>query len=585
MSIDIDFQFRAVLLKIEDLLSSDDRMKLHFLFGENIPRVLRENGSLEESIRVLQTLFERMKISSENFEYLLAGLRAIQRFDCVKQLEGKDFFRCCSEVFRCFEEYKRMMLPMKILTKPEQVAEPVIEPTAQAILNELLNASDEQMDEINVVKKFECPPVSSLDRQSIDLSPFENESLIWSEDYSRSLNLPFHPRNYQIEIVRDAIRHGNSIVCLRTGSGKTFIASLLIKYFWIKNFTKSTFRVLFFVPRKAIRLQQAKAIAQIGNLRVKICHDDEKISEILDETDVIVLTPQKFVNALEKNAMSVSQIDLMIFDECHNTSGGNPFCKIMKYYLCPSRHNGQNRPRIFGLTASISSKDSIEKRESIEKNMLSICSKLSCENISTVCRKENLDELNRDVGRPMNDPFEFLSENESETNFKEILTKFDEIIRKIIGQLDEKMPSKDKTYGSSCFSAELVLLKRHFEIQGQTTNVIIVDYLTILTKKYSSLFDLPFSMVFQHILSQIESYHRFFQDATPIDSILYEFSTESLRPISNFSPENSKLKNLITLIKRHASPSSQGLILVQTTFYAKILCDFLNENDALKVNR
>lgn len=89
MSIDIDFQFRAVLLKIQDSLSCDDRMKLHFLFGEDIPRVLRENGSLEESIRVLQTLFERMKISSENFDYLLDGLRAIQRFDCVKKLEGK----------------------------------------------------------------------------------------------------------------------------------------------------------------------------------------------------------------------------------------------------------------------------------------------------------------------------------------------------------------------------------------------------------------------------------------------------------------------------------------------------------------
>lgn len=472
-----------------------------------------------------------------------------------------------------------------MLTKPEQIAQTAVEPKTREIVTEILNAFDEETDEINVVKKFECPPVLPFDRQSIDLSPFENESSIWSEEFSRSLNLPFHPRNYQIEIVRDAIHHGNSIICLRTGSGKTFIASLLIKYFWIKHFTKSTFRVLFFIPRKAIRLQQAKAIAEIGNLRVKICHDDEKLHEILDETDVIVLTPQKFVNALEKDAMRLSQIDLMIFDECHNTSGGNPFCKIMKYYLCPSRNNGEDRPRIFGLTASISSKDSIEKHESIEKNMLSICSKLSCENISTVCQKENLDELNRDVGRPMNDPFEFLSENKNEADFKEILTKFDKIIRKILDQLDEKATLKDKNFGSPCFIAELVLLKRHFEIQGQTTNVIIVDYLTMLTKKYSSLFDLPLSMVFQQILSQIENYHKFFHDATPIDSILYEFSRESLRSISNFSPENFKLKNLITLIKRHASPQSQGLILVQKTFYAKILCDFLNENDELKVNR
>lgn len=90
MSIDADFQFRTVLLKIEDSLSNDDRMQLHFLFGKDIPRTLRETGSLEESIRVLQTLFERAKISAENVEYLRRGLEAIQRFDCVEKLQGKD---------------------------------------------------------------------------------------------------------------------------------------------------------------------------------------------------------------------------------------------------------------------------------------------------------------------------------------------------------------------------------------------------------------------------------------------------------------------------------------------------------------
>ena len=40
---------------------------------------------------------------------------------------------------------------------------------------------------------------------------------------------------------------------------------------------------------------------------------------------------------LKQAGMNLSQIDLMIFDECHNTSGRNPYCEIMKFYLCPSK--------------------------------------------------------------------------------------------------------------------------------------------------------------------------------------------------------------------------------------------------------
>ena len=85
-----DFEFRAVLLRIQDSLSDAERRQLHFLFTEDIPRRLQLDGSVETALDVLQALFDREKISPKNFEYLLNGLKAIQRHDCAQRLKGEN---------------------------------------------------------------------------------------------------------------------------------------------------------------------------------------------------------------------------------------------------------------------------------------------------------------------------------------------------------------------------------------------------------------------------------------------------------------------------------------------------------------
>ena len=86
---DEDFEFRAVLIKIQDVLSDTDRVQLHFLFGKDIPRSLQSNGSLETALDALQILFDKAKISRNNYDYLVRALRAIQRHDCAQILLGK----------------------------------------------------------------------------------------------------------------------------------------------------------------------------------------------------------------------------------------------------------------------------------------------------------------------------------------------------------------------------------------------------------------------------------------------------------------------------------------------------------------
>ena len=405
-----------------------------------------------------------------------------------------------------------------------------------------------------------------MDFNRIDLRPFEDSSCQWVEEYSKSLNLNHHPRAYQVEIIRDVIKNGNSIVCLRTGSGKTFIAALLIKYYLIKsqkvNSTKK-FLTLFFVPRKAVRLQQAKAISDIGNLKVQICEDDQTIDQLMHSNHVIVATPQKFLNCLKKETVRLSQIDLIIFDECHNTSGGNPYCEIMKFYLCPSKQqNITERPVIVGLTASISAKDTTEKRESVGKNLVSLCSRLACKNISTVCDRNNIDEMNREIGRPTNDQFEYVSKVEYNSHFDEYLNNFDDLVKQIERHLNNHQSLDEQLIGSPGFIGQLVLLKQSFEKKGDMNNIIICDYLLLLTKKYSALKSLPFDMVIKNISQKIHEYYKRFQTLVPMNNLLYERCQTELKTILekhvNYPTKNSKLDKLVYLLEKHTTADTKG---------------------------
>ena len=86
---DKEFEFRIILVKIQNSLSDEDRCKLNFLFSEDIPRQLQADGSLGNSLNVLQALFDRTKISKNNCDYIIQALQAIERHDLAQRLIGK----------------------------------------------------------------------------------------------------------------------------------------------------------------------------------------------------------------------------------------------------------------------------------------------------------------------------------------------------------------------------------------------------------------------------------------------------------------------------------------------------------------
>uniref|UniRef100_A0A915BN58 Dicer-1 n=3 Tax=Parascaris univalens TaxID=6257 RepID=A0A915BN58_PARUN len=172
----------------------------------------------------------------------------------------------------------------------------------------------------------------------------------------------FTPRDYQIELLDKACR-GNVIVPLGTGSGKTFIAVLLIKEHTcklIEPLEKGGKRAFFLVDKVSLVDQQAAHIEHHTTLKVGRMHghlnsdiwsDRSKFSAFIAEHHVVVSTAQVFLDVLDHAFFNMNNAALLIFDECHHVLGSKHAYRVIMHRY--SQLSKSERPKILGLTASL----------------------------------------------------------------------------------------------------------------------------------------------------------------------------------------------------------------------------------------
>ena len=85
------FDFRALLLRIQDLLSDNDRHRLHFLLGDDVPRYLRDDLSMSGTLRLLDSLLEKTFIGDRDCDYLIEAFKKIHCCDAARRLQGSRF--------------------------------------------------------------------------------------------------------------------------------------------------------------------------------------------------------------------------------------------------------------------------------------------------------------------------------------------------------------------------------------------------------------------------------------------------------------------------------------------------------------
>ncbi|KAF5005885.1 hypothetical protein FDECE_7698 [Fusarium decemcellulare] len=190
----------------------------------------------------------------------------------------------------------------------------------------------------------------------------QNQSVAHLVTASENRKIIATPREYQVELFERATRK-NTTVVLPTGSGKTLIAALLLRHYLEQEMEDRAIgkpkRVAFFLVEKVALCFQQFAVLNCnlgdhpvtkfwgnmtGMMKTK-AYWDKQFSDKM----VVVCTAQILLDCLNNGFITISQINLLIFDEAHHAKKEHPYARIMRnHYL---RHQG-DKPRILGMTAS-----------------------------------------------------------------------------------------------------------------------------------------------------------------------------------------------------------------------------------------
>ena len=129
-------------------------------------------------------------------------------------------------------------------------------------------------------------------------------------------------REYQANIIESMLRHGNTLVVLPTGLGKTIIGTAAVA-----DALSRGRKALFMSPTKPLAEQHYATLTSMLNVegsRVALVLGSvspKKRAEIERAADVLVATPQTIANDLHNGRISMGDFGTAVFDECHRAVG------------------------------------------------------------------------------------------------------------------------------------------------------------------------------------------------------------------------------------------------------------------------
>ncbi len=135
------------------------------------------------------------------------------------------------------------------------------------------------------------------------------------------------PRDYQVEAARWALERGRAVVCMPTGTGKTLVAALWIR--WLLEAGRAR-RVLVLEPTRFLVEQVARFLREEG-LDAAPVHGSLPRGvrvENARRARVVVATPE--IVAAEMELFSGLGFDAVVVDECHHTTGQDAYRVVLE---------------------------------------------------------------------------------------------------------------------------------------------------------------------------------------------------------------------------------------------------------------
>ncbi|XP_045579304.1 Fanconi anemia group M protein isoform X4 [Salmo salar] len=139
-------------------------------------------------------------------------------------------------------------------------------------------------------------------------------------------------RDYQLKISEAALFQ-NTLVCLPTGLGKTFIAAVVMYNFyrWYPSG-----KIVFMAPTKPLVAQQIEAcykvmgIPQTHMAELTGSTQAQQRQELWRSRRIFFLTPQVLVNDLSRATCPALNVKCVVIDEAHKALGNHAYCQVVR---------------------------------------------------------------------------------------------------------------------------------------------------------------------------------------------------------------------------------------------------------------
>ncbi|PKU31670.1 fanconi anemia group m protein [Limosa lapponica baueri] len=128
----------------------------------------------------------------------------------------------------------------------------------------------------------------------------------------------------------------NTLVCLPTGLGKTFVAAVVMYNFY-RWFPSG--KVLFLAPTKPLVAQQMEACARVMGIPARHMAEMTGGTQALSRRElwttkrVFFLTPQIMVNDLSRGTCPAVEVKCLVIDEAHKALGNHAYCQAVQQVI------------------------------------------------------------------------------------------------------------------------------------------------------------------------------------------------------------------------------------------------------------
>jgi len=358
-------------------------------------------------------------------------------------------------------------------------------------------------------------------------------------------------REYQIAIAEVAKRESTMVV-LPTGLGKTTIALLVI----LERLPVG--KILFLAPTRPLVEQHSAFLKSVLKLDPSLIQTftgmvlPDRREKLWSDAKIIVCTPQIIENDLLSNRITLTDVSLLIFDECHRAVGNYSYVFIAEKYGEQAK-----QPLVLGMTASPGSE---------KEKIMEICASLG------VKRVESRTEYDPDVA-----PYVFRKDFEwraveMPAELKEQRRMLEDILEHRIAEL-QKLGFIRRKQSRGMTKTEILELRRAIEAQlAKQKHADLYKALSLLAEVLKirhaiDLIETEGVFALKRYLERLRN-EALSKDGSKASKRLLKDDrfVKVLNQISSYRGEHPKLAALIQILKEEIRANPDQRIIVFTNY-------------------